>query len=60
MPKVQNKERPSYYLGGKDRRIMVQGQLSKLIRLCGKNELSLMIHNCNPSYLEDKGRRITV
>jgi hypothetical protein len=22
--------------------------------------LSLMIHNCNPSYLEDKGRRITV
>jgi hypothetical protein len=45
------------YLGGRDRRIMIQGQpTQKLARPYLKNKPGMVVHSYNPSYLGGGGR----
>jgi hypothetical protein len=50
-----------HYSGGRNKRIVVRGQPGKVIKtLSQENKPNVVVYICNTSYLEDRGRRITI
>jgi hypothetical protein len=48
------------YSGGRDRRIMVQGQPGQKITRPYLKKLGIVVHMYNPSYLRGRGKRIII
>jgi hypothetical protein len=58
---IRTRETIEKWSGGRDKRIKVQGHPGeKLVRPYLKNKPDIVLYACNPSYLGDGGRRITV
>jgi hypothetical protein len=50
----------SSYLKSRNKTILIQGQFRQKVSKISKNKLGVVIHNCNPSYMTVRGRRIPV